>query len=210
MPRPRNDTRAELLNQTRQQLLEAAATEFTREGYVGANINRISLAAGFAKGTIYNYFSSKQELMLALIDEIAATHIDFIRQQVEPETDPTRRLVRFFRAGFDFVEQQPNQAPVIINAIYGANQEFKQRVYQAYDQLFKLLIEDIIGAGVTGGHFRPVDPNVTAALIMTIYLGGSSLFKPDGSIFLDPDQVVSFILDGLRRPDSLPGNGTGD
>jgi hypothetical protein len=38
------------LAETRQRLLEAAASEFAREGYTGANINRISQAAGFAKG----------------------------------------------------------------------------------------------------------------------------------------------------------------
>ena len=57
MPRPPKNTREQVLNQTRQQLLQAAAEEFAGRGYSGANINRISLAAGFAKGTIYNYFS---------------------------------------------------------------------------------------------------------------------------------------------------------
>ena len=59
MPRPRTAAREQVLAQTRQQLLDAAAVEFTREGYASANINRISKTAGFAKGTIYNYFPSK-------------------------------------------------------------------------------------------------------------------------------------------------------
>ncbi len=201
MSRPPKAVREEILSETRQRLLAAAAAEFTREGYVGANINRISTAAGFAKGTIYNYFPSKRALMLALIDEIAAVHIDFILQQVKPEEGPPQRLVRFFSAGFAFVEQHPSQAPVVINALYGPDEEFKQRVYQAYAPLFTLLIEDIIGAGVARGNFRPLDPNVTAALVMTIYLGGCSLFKPNGTIFLDPDQVVTFILEGICRRD---------
>ncbi len=204
MPRPPTATREEGLNETRRRLLQAAAAEFTREGYVGANINHISTAAGFAKGTIYNYFPSKRDLMLALIDDIAAAHVDFIRQQVEPEEEPIRRLTCFFRAGFAFVEQHPTQAPVVINAVYGSDQEFKQRVYQAYEQLFSLLIDGIIKAGIVRGEFKPVDPNVTAALIMTIYLGGSSLFAPDGTIFLDPDRVVNFILEGMRQREPHP------
>ena len=43
-------------------LVDTATAEFAREGYNGANINRISLAAGFAKGTIYNYFPRQLEL----------------------------------------------------------------------------------------------------------------------------------------------------
>jgi AcrR family transcriptional regulator len=46
---------------TRASLLEAAAEEFGRVGLERASVDAISLAAGFAKGTIYNYFSSKED-----------------------------------------------------------------------------------------------------------------------------------------------------
>lgn len=200
MARLREKEKEDVLNNTRQQLLEAAAAEFASQGYVGANINRISLTAGFAKGTIYNYFPSKRALMLALIDEIAANHIDFIQSQVEPEADAAGRLQRFFRAGFAFVEQHPTHFPVIINAIYGPNNEFKERVYQAYEELFTMLIEGIVAAGVAQGRFRQVDADLAAALLMTIYLGSCSQLDAAGKIWLDPDQVAAFVLDGLRLP----------
>jgi AcrR family transcriptional regulator len=207
MPRPRRAVREEVLAETRQRLLEAAAVEFAREGYVGANINRISKAAGFAKGTIYNYFPSKRALMLAFIDGIATAHTDFILGQVEPEEEPIRRLERFFSAGFAFVEEHPAQAQVIISAVYGPDEAFKQRVYQVYERLFNLIVQDIVGAGVVRGDFRPVDPDLATALLMSIYLGSCSQLDADGKIWLDPDQVVTFILEGLRQRDDLSDNG---
>lgn len=54
---------------TRAKLLEAAAHEFGRVGLERANIDAISNAAGYAKGTIYNYFASKEELFLAVVEE---------------------------------------------------------------------------------------------------------------------------------------------
>ncbi len=199
MSRPRTAAREKVRTQTRQQLLEAAAVEFAREGYVGANINRISQAAGFAKGTIFNYFRSKRALMLALIDEIAAVHTDFFVQQVELEKDPGRRLEHFFRAGFAFVEHHPAQARVIINVVFGPDDELNARVYEAYAPLFTLIIQDIVGAGIARGDFRPVDPDVTAALLMAIYLGSCSQFDADGKIWIEPSQVVDFVLEGLRQ-----------
>ena len=153
MPRPRKSAREENLAKTRQQLLEAAAIEFAREGYVGANINRISKAAGFAKGTIYNHFPSKRALMLALIEEIATTHTDFILQQVDLEEGSIQRMERFFNAGFAFVEHHPTQTQVIINAIYGSDDEFKQQAYQAYDSLFTTIIQDIVEAVLLDSPF---------------------------------------------------------
>jgi AcrR family transcriptional regulator len=52
----------------RHRLLEEAAVEFAREGFDRANINSISKAAGFAKGTVYNYFSSKEDLFGAVLE----------------------------------------------------------------------------------------------------------------------------------------------
>ncbi len=57
---------------TRTRLLAAAAQEFARAGLERANVDAISLAAGYAKGTIYNYFASKEELFLAVVQDASA------------------------------------------------------------------------------------------------------------------------------------------
>jgi len=198
MARHKEAERETVLSETRRLLLEAATTEFAREGYDGANINRISKAAGFAKGTIYNYFPSKRGLMLALIDEVSESHIDFVLEQVQEEGDPGHRLERFFEAGFAFISDHLAQARVMINTLYGPDVEFKAHMYQAYQPLFQLVSNDIIAAGISRGVFREVDPDATAALLMTIYLGAGSQVDEDGRAWLDPSQVAAFALNALR------------
>jgi AcrR family transcriptional regulator len=198
MARHKEAERETVLSETRRRLLEAATAEFAREGYDGANINRISKAAGFAKGTIYNYFPSKRALMLALIDEVSDSHIDFVLKQVQEEGDPGHRLERFFEAGFAFISDHLAQARVMINTLYGPDVEFKTHMYQAYQPLFQLVSSDIIAAGVSRGVFREVDPDATAALLMTIYLGAGSQVDEDGRAWLDPSQVAAFALHALR------------
>ena len=53
----------------RQGLIESAARHFARHGLERANINTIAVEAGFAKGTIYNYFTSKEELFAEVLTE---------------------------------------------------------------------------------------------------------------------------------------------
>ena len=115
MPRQKSVDRELILSNTRGRLLGAAADEFARCGYSEANINRISEAAGFARGTVYNYFSSKAQLMSELIAQIAGDHCEFITGQVYQEHDPRRRLERFYQAGFEFVAQHPPQARLIVD-----------------------------------------------------------------------------------------------
>ncbi len=199
MPRHKEADRDIVMRETRERLLAAAAEEFAQKGYVGANINRISQAAGFAKGTIYNYFPSKRELMLALIDEIGAAHIAFIMGRVEREEEPGRRLGRFFEAGFAYVAGHPAPMRVMVSTLYGPDTEFKMRLSQAYRPLLQFVAKDIIAGGVARGSFRQVDPGATANLLMTIYLGAGSSVDEAGRPWLDPQQVADFVWHALRQ-----------
>ncbi|MBN1149068.1 MAG: TetR/AcrR family transcriptional regulator [Anaerolineales bacterium] len=198
MPRPPVALREETLAETRTRLLEAAAAEFAEKGFANANVNHISQTAGFAKGTIYNYFPSKRELMLELIQEIAALHTVYISEQVEAENEPVDRLRSFFSAGFEFVEHHPLQSRAVINAIYGPDRQLAEHAFQAYEDLFSMIMDDILAAGMGSGEFAPGDANLLVALVMSIYLGSCALLGPDGRIWFEPDQVLSFCLNGLR------------
>ena len=200
MPRLANADKEEIKKSTRQKLLEAATAEFAAKGFSGANINHISIAAGYATGTVYNYFPSKRALMLALIDQIGTHHTSFIVDQVIAVSRPIERVQAFFNAGFRYVEQYPNQAQVAINAVYGFDLEFKERIYQAYQTLFDLLTEDIIASGISQGEFKPENGDTAAALLMSIYLGGSSLYTPNGGVWFDAEKVTAFVIDGIRQP----------
>jgi len=200
MPRLPTEARDEIRLNTREKLLEAAAEEFAQKGYVGANINDISTAAGFAKGTIYNYFPSKYDLMLALIAEIGAQHSNYIIQQVKREKSAAQRLKRFFSAGYEFVEKYPHQAHIAINVVYGYNLEFKESFFQAYQGLIDLVNKDIVSLGIASGEFRLADDNMVTALLMSLYLGSISLNDYDGSVWFDADSVMDFAMSGLINP----------
>ena len=53
----------------REALIESAAGHFARHGLDRANINTIALEAGCAKGTVYNYFQSKEDLFGEVLAE---------------------------------------------------------------------------------------------------------------------------------------------
>jgi len=77
-------TTAQTRSRTRRRLLEVAAEHFARDGLDGANINAISTAAGYAKGTVYNHFPSKEAPFAAVVAEaVFYTHL----------TLPTKRIV---------------------------------------------------------------------------------------------------------------------
>ncbi len=207
MPRYKGSKREDAIAETHQKLLDAAAEEFARHGYEGANVNSLSTAAGFAKGTIYNYFPSKQALMLALIDDIARLHLHFIAEQVQLEQEPRRRLERFFDAGIDFVRRYPAQARLITTTVYGPDETFKRRIYQNYLPFFDLISTEILQPGIAQGLFEAANVPATASLIMVTYLGCCAQMNTENQVWLDARLVSDFILRALRLRETSPLEG---
>jgi AcrR family transcriptional regulator len=62
--------------QTRRQILDAAFTVFGERGISSATLTEVAAAAGLTKGAVYSSFASKDELVLALMEEHAAQRIE--------------------------------------------------------------------------------------------------------------------------------------
>lgn len=199
MPRPTEENRQQHQTDTRTRLLQSAIVEFSQQGYTRANVDTISQNAGFAKGTIYNYFSSKREIMLALIKEITQEHIEAIQAAVLRESSPTRRLDAFFVAGFLYVKAELAKCLVMVNNLYGPHREFKMSMYAAYQPLFGFLAQAVIQPGIEAGAFRPVDPAQISALLMNVYLGTASQVDENGRPWLDYQLVADFARQALEN-----------
>jgi AcrR family transcriptional regulator len=202
--------REDALLVTRQRLLDAATVEFATKGFAEANINHISQAAGFAKGTIYNYFPSKVSLLLELITESGARHVQYIAVRIHEFDDPAQRLVCFFEAGFRFVEEYPAQARFLITTLYSPGVQVQDAMFQAYQPMFRMVAEEIVAPGIQQGLFRPIDPLTAANLLMTLYLGTGSHVDANGKVFMDPRLVADFALRALERkgPEGSQQTGT--
>ncbi|TKC90279.1 TetR/AcrR family transcriptional regulator [Trinickia terrae] len=60
-------TREQSKDQTRQRLLDAALTIFSKKGYVAASVEDIAAAAGYTRGAFYSNFRGKPEILLELL-----------------------------------------------------------------------------------------------------------------------------------------------
>lgn len=61
--------REQYLQDRRDQIIDAAMQIFVNKGFSGANVSEIASLAGIAKGTIYLYFDSKEQIFSAILNE---------------------------------------------------------------------------------------------------------------------------------------------
>jgi len=76
----------------RTQVLEAAAVCFARSGFHGASMSEISKQAGMSAGHIYNYFDSKDAIIMAFVDR-EAEHVTELLQDLDARDDPIEALL---------------------------------------------------------------------------------------------------------------------
>lgn len=71
------------LQDKRRDILDAAELVFTTRGFAAARMDDIAESAGVAKGTLYLYFSSKQELFVSLLEERTREYVNTLSQWLE-------------------------------------------------------------------------------------------------------------------------------
>ena len=105
---PRTEQQFEEIREEKRALIMDTALElFASEGYDVTSISKIATKAGISKGLLYNYFSSKENLIKTIIFD----GLDSLTRFIDPDHDGalTRDELRYFiEEFFDALETNPN------------------------------------------------------------------------------------------------------
>lgn len=194
MPRVSEATKAE----HRERLLAAAAAEFAERGLGGAKVDDISLAAGLAKGTIYNYFDSKEHVFREVIahwwDRIAGT-----REPLPEDAAVRDQLLAVVRADITVMAEMEEFARTAFREVLLRPGDDAAVLLPSSDPVDDEIIR-IIGVGQSRSELR-VDRSVedlvrffaavVNGMLVEHWLPGSNL-----SLHELPEMIVDFYLEG--------------
>ena len=103
----------EIREQTRKQIIEAAFELFANEGYAKTSIASVAKSADVSKGLIYHYFSSKQEILEAIFDQLVQLGDQMIRF---PEGFTAKDKIRqIIEQTFAFFEHQSGVGKLMLS-----------------------------------------------------------------------------------------------
>ena len=192
---------ADTKQETRGRLLEAAAREFAQRGLERANIDAISLAAGYAKGTIYNYFSSKEELFLAVVEEACAQAT--ASASASPEASARERVRATLAAFCAWAGANEGFARVLVRECLMGTPELHARIAQAEEPLLAE-IRAILEEGLSRGELRDdVPPELLALAIAGLTDLALAQYWASDRTNRVLDEIPELVLDlllGARPP----------
>jgi TetR/AcrR family transcriptional regulator len=143
------------------ELLQAALDLFVEKGYAGTSVEEVARRAGVSKGTLFLYFSSKEELFKAVVRANISGLFTQWNAEMDQFTGSTADLVRHsLQQWWD--RMGTTQASGITKLVMTESATFpeianfySQEVIEPGNQLIRRLLQ----RGVDRGEFQAVDPN---------------------------------------------------
>jgi AcrR family transcriptional regulator len=191
-------------NLQRKTVLEVAAKMFSERGFGGTSLGDVAENLEISRPALYYYFSSKQEILSSLVDEISVKSKKAIEEIRGNTVDPVTKLHEMTYRQLLFVMR--NKLPYmvvvkteedLVSKTRKLNLEAKKAVLEAF--------QSVIQEGIDKGHFRKIDSAVAALGIIGMCSWCALWFKEDGRL---SDTQVADQLTQMALASVLESNGT--
>lgn len=175
----------------RQQIIDATIRVMAARGWNETSIDEITREAGVSRGLIAYHFRDKAQLLSGVLASCQDTFTATVADAIATSTDPVEQLRTATRRAVLMARDEPASYEVFLHFSASARSapELAGQVRDLY-RGFRRAIAEGIRRGQASGHFRAVDPELTAARHVGAIIGLAFQW------LLDPE---SFDLEAAAR-----------
>jgi TetR/AcrR family fatty acid metabolism transcriptional regulator len=147
------------------QIIDAAVTAISENGYHQTQISKIAKQAGVADGTIYLYFKNKEDILISLFKEKMGNFVERIEGMIAGRTTATEKLLVLIEAHFSMLSDNHHLAIVTQLELRQSNKELRLKINDILKGYLKV-IDHIILEGIENGEFsKDLDVRLTRQMI---------------------------------------------
>jgi AcrR family transcriptional regulator len=204
-PAEHRKTRKELLSELRhQEVVESARHIFARLGYEATNVEEIAREAGMAKGTIYLYFKSKEDVFAAVIASDLQTLTEKTIQGMSAAKTFDEQLRVFLNLRKEYMQHNQDFLRIYF-AEFGSRGSRTKLSSEAIDALYWRGVEfmhQCLRQAIERGELRQVPVESATFAIFDVAKGfGERHLRNWANLTMEEDLAFthSFILKGLAK-----------
>lgn len=197
-------------DQKRQLIFSAARQVIQERGFDGATMEEIARRARVGKGTLYNFFDSKEVLLLSLVVDSFGHFRDLVDAQTEPIRDPWERIVAACRVLMLEVFPQLLQQWSFNYQLWGfvaRDADARGRLFGRWRETYRereaQIVQAILDGQAAGRFRRDVDASSLALILLSILDGllHRAMFDTER---VAPGAALAGLLDMIHAVLSAP------
>jgi TetR/AcrR family fatty acid metabolism transcriptional regulator len=193
---------------TQEKVLRSATACFGHAGYAKTSIDTIAERAGVAKGTVYLYCKSKQDLFYQAVHRELRAWVAELSKHIDPRRPADELMMEMGASDAAFVERRA----LVRDLLYGMYHGQIPAMAAQFEELRALGLQHVIELlelGIRQGRFAAdLDVEATARVLQDLQISGSLLVHRTGLPLPEVRrrQIAAFrlVMDGLRSRDPAP------
>ncbi len=186
------------LNARRHAVFSASMSLFLTRGFRETSMQEIARAAGMGKSTLYDYFKTKDEILIAFVED----NVYDLTEQAKPVTSlklpAADRLRQVLRLHCEYLAGNKEILTRLSYEVQRLPLEGQLRIQtarHAYQDLICTLVEE----AVREGAFRPVNPLLATRIILSLLAPAVYTTRPTGSPEQMMDEALDIFYNGVNK-----------
>ena len=194
--------RPDVSDERKDQILNAAEQVFTKKGLDQTRMEDIADQTGLSKGTLYLYFKSKDDLIIAILDRIFQGVFKQLDARKDNLLSASEAILQFTDEAIRDYKMMLRLLPIAYEFLALAfRNKTVQKALKEYFKFYMNALVPIIQRGIDSGEFRPVNAYDVAIAAGAIYEGTILLWVYDSNMVDMEKHIrssIQFLLAGIQ------------
>ena len=182
----------------RAEITAAAARFFAEHSYHTVGMREIAEAVGMRGASLYNHFSSKEEMLYAIALGMTKDPVEQHLPLLDAEGTPATRLAALLQAHIRHLAEHRVEHLVGLRELPALTPEHRAEITD-HRRYYQRRVRDVITAGVRAGEFTVENPAAAAVAILDMVNGISWWLHDDRDLDQLVTTYVGFALDGILQ-----------
>ena len=194
--------RPNVSDERKAQIINAAEDVFTQKGFNEARMDDIAEETGLSKGTLYLYFKSKDDLIIAILDRMFQREMKQMEGLDQADLSAADAIWKMTEAVTNNILGFVRLVPIVYQFLALAfRNKYVQKALKKYINQYIDMITPIIEQGIKSGEFRKVNAREVAIAMSAIIEGTLLLWVYDRDL-VEPEKHirsgVKLLLEGVQ------------
>lgn len=185
MPVPSPPTRPALrarYDARRREVVATAARLFAERGYDGTSMSELTEATGLAAGGLYHYIEGKDDLLIAICDELLEPLLERAREIVAAEAPPVEQLRELVGAWVAHVVEHRDHMLVFTQERQAIESEARWRRVRSQRKAFEKILDEVLARGEADGSMTFADRRLSLLALLGMVNYTAQWVRPGGRL----------------------------